>query len=112
MIESTPRVERLKDQLETKGYRRVILLGSEEEMCGPSIRKPLAAYGYMVFVPGAADRGLVGEALAHGAGDAAARLRAVLADGVSHGVHAIVVTSDSLKVLVDDMELGVPSIVA
>lgn len=94
------------------GWKRAILLG-EDLRDGPyTLRACLAQSGIMVFVPSEQDRiwllELAEEVRYAGeAGDTAlARLSALLADGMEHGVSALVATDATLAQLAHRAQPG------
>lgn len=84
------------EEVGSRGWRRVIMLG-DDVLQGPySLKACLAQTGVMVFTPGPGDRAWLSELAARGLheADAAslAQLGSLLADGMEHGVQALVVT--------------------
>ncbi len=104
----------LRVDLRHMGCSRIILLGGEESMTSGGLRTALAKWGLQVFVPPEAERAWIASLAATPPDDSATadvdRLRALLADGVEHGVEAIVATSDRLAALVNACELSVPTL--
>ena len=110
-----PEVECLCHKIKSEGYRRVILLGTPEQMGGEEYRKPLAASGVLVLVPGEKDRMRIGEAIgqiAQGELEPYTRewLHDMLSHGLSHGAEALVVTNEPLMEVLVLFELDVPLI--
>ncbi len=102
-------VEALRDDLAKRGHVRVILLGTERDMSVPDLRIGLARWGLQVLVPPAGERAwIAGLAAAEASADDVARLSALLADGIEHGVEALVVTEPILAELVRRCGCGVP----
>lgn len=93
------RVERLRQTILEEGYGRVVLLGTEEQMTSPAIRRPLAASGILVLVPGADDRALLCNA------EEAVR---IALHGIEHGARAIVVADSTLLSTLERSDIGVP----
>ncbi len=98
--------EHIKAEIDHGGWRRVLLLGTPEQMSDPMLRRPLAASGILLLVPGAADRAWIGEELS--SGSMSERIADLVAHGVEHGVQAVVVTNELLAGTVVAMNLGVP----
>ena len=99
-----PRFRAVCEEVCGRGWRRVILLG-DDVVEGPfTLRATLAQAGVMVFVPGPADRAwLVGlNRDAHEDEKTMSRLAALLADGMEHGVDALVATNALLASLAAD----------
>ena len=95
------------------GWRRVILLG-EDLRDGPySLKACMAQAGVLVLSPGAADRDWLRGIAAGGAADDAARSRfcAMLADGMEHGVQAVLSTDALLAGLAEGSGVGAPVLV-
>lgn len=93
-----------------RGWRRVILLG-EDPQDGPySLKACLAQSGVLVLSPGPDDRAwLQGVARKGEVNDATlARFAALLADGVEHGVQAVLATDAFLGRLAQEAGLEVP----
>lgn len=96
-----PEIEALCNKIKGEGYRRVILLGTPAQMSGPLYRKPLAASGVLVLVPGEIDRELIGEAIvkiAQGKLENQTRvwMQDMLDHGISHGAEALAVVDERL----------------
>ena len=95
-----------------RSWRRVILLGEDLREGPYSLKAGLAQSGVMVFVPGAGDRAWLQE-LSYDAerrpDDASLeRLATLLADGMEHGVHALIVTNVRLGLLAREALPQVP----
>lgn len=106
-------VDVLRIDLAGMGCSRVILLGSERDMGEPALKVGLARWGVQVLVPPAGEQAWVAS-LAEPDGftaDKLSRLSLMLADGVEHGVEAIVVTDESLALSVRLCGLDVPVLV-
>lgn len=108
-----PEIETLCTKIKDEGYRRVILLGTPAQMSGPRYRKPLAASGVLVLVPGEKDRELIGEAIAkitQGKLERQTRvwMKDMLNHGISHGAEAFVVTDECLLREMTQWKLGIP----
>ena len=104
----------LRVDLQHMGCSRVILLGSEASMASGGLRTALAKWGLQVFVPPETERAWIAGLAAAPPNNAAttsiARLQALLADGVEHGVQAIVATNDRLASMVQACDLPVPTL--
>lgn len=104
-----PRFRAVCDEVRGRGWRRVILLG-DDLVEGPyTLRATLAQAGVMVFMPGPADRAWLqglGEDAREDAGTRA-RLAALLADGMEHGVDGLVVADPLLGMLAEAALPGV-----
>ena len=98
--------QHIKSEIEQGGWRRVLLLGTPEQMGDPMLRRPIAASGILLLVPGAADRAWIGEELS--SGSVGRRFSDLVAHGVEHGAQAVVVADELLARAVGAMELGVP----
>ena len=86
-----------------RGWQRVIMLGDDVRQGPYSLKACLAQTGVMVFTPGPGNSAWLSELAAREPRevDAAslARLGSLLADGMEHGVQALVVTDARLGVL-------------
>ena len=107
-------VDALRMDLAQLGCSRVILLGSLEDMEGPDLRYGLARWGVQVLVPPQEHRGWIAELGEGPAQDAQSvqSLKALLADGLEHGVEALVAMNAQMAAVVRACELGVPVIEA
>lgn len=101
MSSTSPTVQDILAVVLERGFKRIILLGTEEQMTAPTYRKPLAASGVLVMVPGAADRACLNDD---------AKLKETLAHGLEHGVDALVVLDSELARAVERLNLSVPVI--
>ena len=97
-----------------RGWRRVIMLGDDLREGPYTLKACLAQAGVMVFVPGPRDRMWL-QGLADGvrAGEvpneaSLARLAAMLAEGMEHGVNGLVVTDPAVLILVRTCANGAP----
>ena len=93
-----------------RGWQRVILLGQDLREGPYSLRACLAQSGVLVLSPGPRDREWL-DAISAGedASEATAvRFAAMLADGLEHGVQAVLVTDAFLVRLVRASGLEVP----
>jgi hypothetical protein len=70
------------------------------------LRRPIAASGVLLLVPGAADRAWIGEELS--SGSVSDRFVNLVLHGVEHGAQAVVVTDELLARAVRAMDLDVP----
>jgi aspartate racemase len=108
--------EALRDEVLARGYRRVILLGTEHDMGDPQLKAPLAKAGVLVLVPGPADRAWIGSVIASElrqgclTAETVARFTRLLADGAEHGVDAVAVTCLELLELYARTGLALPAI--
>lgn len=108
------RVATILDKLRTHGARRVILLGSPEEMARGALKAALARAGILVLVPPERDRAWLGTIMrdelwqCQGAREVTDYLTTLLADGIEHGVNAILVMDEKLCTLVSACDLPVP----
>lgn len=112
--ESYPeRFRMLCDEVRLHGWKRVILLGDDAHEGPYSLKACLAQSGVMVFVPGPHDRSWLqslSELMREGKLPHAVsfeRMKALLADGMEHGVDALVVTDAALLTLVRSLALDV-----
>lgn len=111
MIEVTREAEVIRQAVLKSGAKRVMLIGTPDQMSLPTIRKPLAASGVLVLVPAEEDRAFIGSVIARGITDESfARLKALLAHGIDHGAQGVVVTCPDLVPLVERMDLDIPVI--
>ena len=107
-------VDALRVDLACMGCRRVVLLGSEREMGTADLKVELARWGVQVLVPPEGERAWI--ASLSSAGDDGLppvelrRLAALLADGIEHGVEAVVTTGEGLARMVDACGLGIPTL--
>lgn len=104
----------LRIDLAHEGHTRVILLGDEADMAPGGLRTALARWGVQVLIPPESERAWIaslGETLSPTASDEdVAHLRALLADGVEHGVKAIVCANERLADAVRACDLAVPTV--
>ena len=111
-------VDTTREELLNRGCKRVILLGDEATMTGPTFKAPLAKAGLLVLTPGPADRAWLAhvatEELTQGIlrDETVDRFERLMADGAEHGVDAVVVASAELASLVDRADLGLPVVKA
>lgn len=115
MIEVSPEVKELCLRIRERGYKRVILLGTPEQMEQPHIRKPLAACGILVLVPGEYDRRWIGELLTELEQGRChttrlKELRNLLQHGIEHGAEAIIIAAKPLASEIERLALSVPII--
>lgn len=107
-------VDALRIDLSHMGCRRVALMGSEREMAADGLRVALARWGFQVLVPPEGERawiaGLSSAAVEDLPPVEMQRLTALLADGIEHGVDAIVTTDKDLARVVEACQLGVPTL--
>ncbi|MBR2682455.1 MAG: hypothetical protein IKE22_04215 [Atopobiaceae bacterium] len=107
-------VATILDKLGTHGARRVILLGSPEEMARGPLKAALAKAGILVLVPPERDRAWLGTIMrdelwqCQGAREVTDYLTTLLLDGIEHGVSAILVTDEKLCTLVSACNLPIP----
>ena len=104
----------LRVDLRKMGCTRIILLGNEAHMASGGLRTALAKWGLQVFVPPEGKRTWIAS-LADTPVEVADsadvdRLRTLLADGIDHGVEAIVAVSKQLAAVVEACELPVPTL--
>jgi len=107
-------VDILRIDLAHMGCSRVILLGSADEMESGGLRTGLARWGFTVLVPPQGARAWIADLARESdvAGESVDRLRTLLADGLEHGVEAIVTTSKTLASYVLACGIAVPTLVA
>ena len=107
-------VDALRIDLSHMGCRRVALLGGEREMAADGLRVALARWGFQVLVPPEGERAWIASLSSASIEDPPTveirRLTALLADGVEHGVDAIVTTDKGLARVVEACQLGVPTL--
>lgn len=100
------------DEAQRRKWKRIILLGDDAREGPYSLKACLAQSGVMVFVPGPQDRswlqGLSALMREGASPDAASleRMKALLADGMEHGVDALIVTDPALLTLARSLALG------
>ena len=108
--------ELVRREVIDRGFGRVAVLGYPDDMCDPWLRRPLAASGVLVMVPGVSDRAWIGEALDElgGARELSAarrhQLSTLLSHAMEHGVQAVIVSHEALAAVLDDLRVGVPII--
>ena len=108
----------LRIDLAHLGCSRIILLGAAEEMASGGLRTALARWGLQVLIPPEDERAWISELCEQVQGDISIpgedvdRMRALLADGMEHGVEAIVTTNARLAEYVRACDLGVPTVVS
>lgn len=106
-------VDVLRVDLAGMGCSRVILLGDERDMGEPALKVGLARWGVQVLTPPAVEQvWIAGLAEGHGAArDRLDRLSTMLADGIEHGVEAIVATTERMAEVVRLSGVDVPVLV-
>lgn len=107
-------VDALRIDLARMGCHRVALLGSERDMGAEGLRVGLARWGVAVLVPPEGERawiaGLSSAPIEDLPPAEVQRLTTLLADGVAHGVDAIVTTDVRLARVVEACHLKVPTL--
>lgn len=107
-------VDALRIDLACMDCHRVALLGSERDMGAEGLRVGLARWGVAVLVPPEGARAWIAGLLSLHIEELPSadlqRLATLLADGVEHGVDAIVTTDKGLAKVVEACHLGVPTL--
>lgn len=108
-------VDALRIDLAHMGCHRVVLLGSEHDMGAEGLKVGLARWGIAVLAPPEDTRAWIAGLSSVPVEDLPSteiqRLASLLADGVEHGVDAIVTTDKGLVQVVEACRLGIPMLV-
>ncbi|MBR3316552.1 MAG: EAL domain-containing protein [Atopobiaceae bacterium] len=104
--------EELRRRICESGYKRVLLLGTVEDMRSPRLRKPIAASGIAVVVPPEAERAWIERALdavldEGPEGKDPERLQALVAQAAEHGARAIASLHPAVAVVAASLSLPV-----
>ena len=101
-----------KDLVE-RGTRRIILLGVYEPAGDQGLKRALARRGLMVLTPPPAARPWLDGVLIQAAAgtemdpETSQRFAAFLADGLEHGVDAVIVMNEGVHAFIESCDLGV-----
>ncbi|MBP3893202.1 MAG: amino acid racemase [Atopobiaceae bacterium] len=107
-------VDATRDEALRRGYRRVMLLGTVPTMRDAYFKAALAKAGMLVLSPGGEDRAWLGRVIAEELelgivrGKTIERFARLVAEGVEHGVDAVILGCTELPMLAERVDLGLP----